>query len=663
MSTTIVELNQDDINSVSNIDGGDYTVTLKQPILVNKNDSVILKSCFIDNRVSNSKSIVIKGDKKEDGTYENFQSISVGFGYYKTDIEGTWEEKAPTTTYDQNEQITATNLGTFTGRRYPAYIQLSGASTNNVDLIEIDLWADFKVQNLGPSDPLVQYSTKSFVIPYSDGGVIKKRTLVTTWSTQWYLFQHGDGLLSVDPKTKRKILKLTQPLIEELKAKNYFKCNFTLPLTCQKPTGTETIQDLAVAPNHVIISDVTDQPHQSSGNGTFDIYTQEIDFQIPVGVYPPDKIANLLKEKIISFSGNLSSKDFEVSENPLLKTVQQIRINENKSLQFFDMDENTQRRFTFDTGTGNTGDNTLLNYYIGSSQFGLDYNEDTQKMEIVSIHNSLFSSQFDATTGAPLSQSISPEIRIVRNKALTISLPTITQAMVDASKLKATKFVCNSNCGIYLTKLEPEELWIGADSQFKFSNDIFPVYKNRVITVTKENGSVEVSTVMGLQQLEEGIHVTSDESGLDEIITKQLKTGSANNFDIPQLQSFDIQKPLLPGEGIFSEIVGVNTIEAVDTVGSSVLTDGAYYKVSVDMGIKSNIYGNNNRNNVSSIISKFYSQNSFTSSYTEGSIPYLHQSDEPIYINEIRVRILDPDNSLSPSVGNKNAVFLEINTQ
>ena len=113
MSTTIVELNQDDINSVSNIDGGDYTVTLKQPILVNKNDSVILKSCFIDNRVSNSKSIVIKGDKKEDGTYENFQSISVGFGYYKTDVEGTWEQKAPTTTYDQNQQITATNLGTF----------------------------------------------------------------------------------------------------------------------------------------------------------------------------------------------------------------------------------------------------------------------------------------------------------------------------------------------------------------------------------------------------------------------------------------------------------------------------------------------------------------------------------------------------------------------
>lgn len=663
MSTTIVEVSQDDINSVNNIEGGDYTVTLKQPILINKNDSVILKSCFIDNRVSNSKSIVIKGDENPDGTFQPFQTISVGFGFYKTDVEGTWEDKAPTTTYEQNEQITPTNLGTFTGRRYPAYIPLSGASTNNVDIISIDLWADFAVPHAySPSSPYVNSVSRKFVIPYKDGTTIKKRTLITTWETSWYKFQKGDGFLTVDPKTKRKILKLTQEVLEQLIEKKYFSCNFTLPLIAEKPSGTQTIQDLVVTPNSAVISNVTDRPHASSDNGTFDIYTQEIDFTIPQGIYDPDKIATILKEKIISFSGNLSSKDFEISENPLLKTVQQIRINENINLQFFDMDSNTQRRFNFDTGAGASGDNTKLNYYIGSSQFGLDYNQDTQKMEILSIHNSLFSSKFDATTGLPQTQSISPEIRIIRNKALVLG-GVITQEMVDASVLKATKFVCNSNCGIYLTKLEPQELWHGSESQFKFSDNIFPTYKNRVITVTQADGTVQTSTVIALTELNERQHVTSDESGLDEIITKQLKTKSSGNFDIPQLQSFDIQKPLLPGEGIFSEIVGVNTIEAIDPVGSSLINDGAYYKVSVDMGIKNTVYGNNNINTISSVISKFYSQNSYTSSYTEGSIPYIHQSDEPIYINEIRVRILDPNNLISDSVGSRNAVFLEINSQ
>ena len=63
---------------------------------------------------------------------------------------------------------------------------------------------------------------------------------------------------------------------------------------------------------------------------------------------------------------------------------------------------------------------------------------------------------------------------------------------------------------------------------------------------------------------------------------------------------------------------------------------------------------------IQSIISKFYSQNSFTSSYSEGSIPYVHLSNEPLYINDFQVRILDPDNKLSRNIGENNSIFLEI---
>ena len=78
------------------------------------------------------------------------------------------------------------------------------------------------------------------------------------------------------------------------------------------------------------------------------------------------------------------------------------------------------------------------------------------------------------------------------------------------------------------------------------------------------------------------------------------------------------------------------------------------------MGIQNEILGNNNNNKISSIISKYYSQNSYTSSYSEGSIPYLHKADEPLYISNIRIRILDPDNKINDKIGNRNSIFLEV---
>ena len=206
-------------------------------------------------------------------------------------------------------------------------------------------------------------------------------------------------------------------------------------------------------------------------------------------------------------------------------------------------------------------------------------------------------------------------------------------------------------------KLEPEEIWVGEDSQFKFSTDIFPTQALRTYN-TVSGANPQVQKVIAINNLEEKVNITSDIAGLDDIIQKQLKGDAGNTIN--SLQSFDIQKPFQPGELISADIIGSNTIEAVQEVGSSILDDGAFYKISVDMGIRTDIIGNSNNNTITSVISKFYSQNSYTSSYSEGSIPYQHNSTEPIYINDIRVRILDPNNKISTSVGNKNTVFLEV---
>ena len=91
--------------------------------------------------------------------------------------------------------------------------------------------------------------------------------------------------------------------------------------------------------------------------------------------------------------------------------------------------------------------------------------------------------------------------------------------------------------------------------------------------------------------------------------------------------------------------------------------DEGYFMIEVDFGGKGNdiIGGEDNYyNKISSIISRFYSTDSFTSAYNEGSIPYTHRGALPLQISSFRTRILNSEGNLSQNIGNRNSVFIEI---
>lgn len=647
MNQTIIELNQEDIHSVSN-SNGDYTINLQKPLLINKGDQVLLKSCFVDNRVINSNSIEVKGDILPDGSRDTKQTITIGFGYYKSDILGTWEDAnasagSQTTIYNQNYIIDGdANLNLFTGRPFPSVEPINNPTTNLVDIVSFEIaMSNFPFTSFSStSTKVLTFGNKHFNITFTNDYLADA---VHEWQ------RASDGTL---------FITLDENELDKLRKRRVISFS-NFPITLPKPASEKVA---FIDPNsrsgigaRPLILNVSTSPHQSADQ-TYDIYGDEISFQIDSGFYDPSDIAELLTEKIVNieFNGELNHKNYEVSRNPLLKTIQQIRIDENKEIEFFDINESNPRKFKYQTSA--TQNNNLLNYIIGSSQFGLSYNQGEDKMEILSIHNSLFNSRFNPANapqnaGQPSVQSTSPEVRIVRNKC----------ADNDLSRSKATKFVCNKNSGIYLTKLEPIELWYGEDSQFKFSGNIIPQYKTKTFTTVDSVGNSSTNKVISPIELVEGVNITSDEAGLDEIIQKKIDSSVVGGiFVAGGFQAFDIQKPLLQDESIISDVIGSNTIIAENKIGSSILDEGAYYKVSIDMGIKNELLGNNNNNTISSIISKYYSQNSYTSSYSEGSIPYLHSSDEPLYVSNIRVRILDPNNSVSERIGDRNSVFLEV---
>jgi len=648
MSQVIIECNQEDINSQSN-NPGDYTVNLQKPLVVNKGDQVVLKSCFVDNRLINSNLVQLKGDILPDGTRDTTQTITVGFGYYKSDLEGTWESVNPTATYEGSAVINATdNLNIFTGRPFPAFQKIGDPNNDLLEITQINLIMD----NYGIHD-FQDYTERYLNFPDSTGAL--KQYVLT--ANNDYLVQNGRGTWTKEGNVN--ILKLNETMLKRLDGKKNLAFSSDFPLIVKKEDISKYIADNAKAGvgGRPLIQSIITQAHTTTA-GTYDIYSNEISFTLDAGFYDPDDIAEKMTQKIvdIEYGGDLDSKNYAISNNPLLKTIQQIRIDEGKEITFFDIDASNNRKFQYTTS--NAPLPTKLNYLIGSSQFGLSYNRGEDKFEILSIHNSLFNSRFNPLSdpeanqrGKPSIPSTAPEVRIIRNAAID----------TDASRLKAKKFVANKNGGIFLTKLSPSELWLGADSQLKFNPDIIPNYSKKTFTTVDSDNFSSTEIVYSPVDLVESQHITGDEAGLDEIVQKSLDSQITSGAFVPSgFKAFDIQTPINPGESIISDVIGSNTILAQNKTGADILDEGAYYKVEVNMGLKNELLGNNNSNKISSIISKYYSQNSYTSSYSEGSIPYLHDSDTPLYISNIRIRILDPKNNLSENIGSKNSVFLEI---
>lgn len=657
MSTqVIVELNQADTNNSVVNSNGDYNTTLKKPVILNKGDQLQLKSSFIDTRVANSQKINVEGDIVN-GVESNQTTISITFGYYKTDVKGAFEDEVGTTTYEGRLAYGGAYQNLYTGRAFPAFKQIATPDNIYLDITSMTMKIVLGFDN--------GYNS-NFIIKDSDGqnkvyNFYFKPGFEKTYSR---FIQHDRDRDFSEVTIDQDFLNVVAPDVDA------FTSNVkSFPFIVHKPVPPKTIDTDIIAPNPDIIG-LSTQPHASPGGGTDELYTSNISFKIDSGLYDADTIAEIINRKCteIDLDGDLSSKSYELSRNPLLKSVQQIRVDEGVQLSFIDIDEDPQqcRRFVYNTGDGSQSDanigslRNLLNYYIGSSQFGLSYNTETEKMEMLQMHNSLYSGKFNSKDdtaiekrGTAVNANQTPEIRLLRNRSGNQNIDT--------------KYIVNKNCGIFFQNLEPKSLWFDG---FKFDPSI--LVGQKVLTKTFVNTGTH--KIMAPGNFNDGFQLTCDEAGLDELITKninvQVTAPPVVDYIAGTFSAFDIATPIFGYTGatisddsgeIFANTTQTRSITANEKIGDDINTEGGYYKISVDMnGVKSDLRGFGENNTIQSIISKYYSQSSFTSSYSEGSIAYIHNSSEPLYLNSFRVRILDPNNKLSPNIGSKNCVFLEI---
>tara|TARA_R110002153_G_scaffold185499_1_gene338590 strand:- start:1051 stop:3489 length:2439 start_codon:yes stop_codon:yes gene_type:complete len=275
-------------------------------------------------------------------------------------------------------------------------------------------------------------------------------------------------------------------------------------------------------------------------------------------------------------------------------------------------------------------------YWIGSNQLELDYDANTNLFFWKFLHSPLYHS------GSTIVSSIGKN---------TTTAPTApTNPFFHIGKIGGC---CFHN--LSATLVETGENFNFWSDKLGFNNKPF----------TNENGIlqsgicvdyVETEKTLGgndfvlpvFDNLGNGISTTSARPNLDSLINK-LNTGTPANF----------RQVITDPTTLFSSNDLTTEINASRIVIESLLLKFGYYYIEIQAGFQNEMISEDTQSyNIHGIVNRYYSLGSFTSS-EGGSQIYTH-TGQPIYLNDIKIRILDSDKKLATFLGDDNTIFLQI---
>ena len=329
-------------------------------------------------------------------------------------------------------------------------------------------------------------------------------------------------------------------------------------------------------------------------------------FTLEQGDYEPDELARIITDKC-SFLTQSDLGAFPMN-SPFLTSNQQFLFRHPQP-----------DSFVYYHASGTNGDFDYYRYksndYLsGTSQIGLQYDDGLNKFKFTIINNPIYK----LINGQP-------------------------QVATEATQRDdGFFFVANSSSGIAFTTLQPASLWF---DKLGFNTNIC----NHPTMGGNDYGSGSI--LVPAFDFNEKQNITSSYVGLDSAINRAGMSSDANSY-----------KKTAPLSALTSTSLTQNNIFGTQSIKQMVIDEG-YFMIEVDFGGKGNdiIGGEDNYyNKISSIISRFYSTDSFTSAYNEGSIPYTHRGALPLQISSFRTRILNSEGNLSQNIGNRNSVFIEI---
>ena len=656
MTEQILELRQTENITYNN---GDFKCNLETPLYLEEGDSVVMANAFIDNSQSSEYKITIPEDvvvkigvaayfNNWDETGQSIQADSVTSG---GELKGNPVQAQPTGQFAGGD--VAGDLAK--GKRYRFLNANGGTNGDNRELPDGKKY--FLMKNLSFQD------SSGFVV-YTGVKLTPKNPGQSFGGFVLPLEYKLDNLV-----TKKKLIKIPVLLADTTIPLNLFGRENTM-----KTTLLSTLKDL------YNVGSLTFESTAAPLRMNY-FYPRELQTNIlfRAGSYTPQEIA--LKITDIATSSvplfdddgkHLNPSRGRVVNNKLSggtrASPSEPIINSGLSITL-GIEGLTTKSYREDTGDDcfvdeegkivlTFSDKTLPqtklmpNRLIGSTNFGMEYDEDVKKFKFVSLHTDFYGSGFVAgATKTTQGQSTVPAFEGILKGAY-------------GANAQDTFFV-SSLGGCVITSLEPHDFWyntLGFDSNLNIAN-----FEDTTGTQWEESPVPLPGNHQPIQEIPVRVQVcknlfvgeTFTQGALPCAVSQNLADGVRDmRVGARPENLIKVDGDSYEGTAYLSPAYTFNyDIIANETFLNNIYTN-AYYLIEVT-GLPNTYKGKNlNKNNVMAIVSRYYNTQNYTIGDASMSVLYQH-TGEPISINSLGIRILLPNGKLAP-LQNDNTVFLKI---
>ena len=666
--STIIELREQDETAINN-QNADWSNTIDEPVTLYSGDTVSLKGAFVDSVAQNSQKITVKPDKPN--MTVPLTTISMDFLYYFHD----WGMSLPSGLSAMSDRTYVPANQTFgSGMDYMLCDRkvesASGVRTERITQVNFTNKKGGKIRKRAVGIESDGSTLGGVVMPF-----IYMAPGATTY-TKFYIVVKFDNLRAIgwrNGETNGDNFKINQQVVNSVGGG--FAQPISFPIYAQEGTfrpdpyqlwegtglkGLKTSTEM-MSENNIAYVDI-EKTFVDTGTVTLTPRTIRKSVTIASRDYSPDELAKTITKALTVTDSRYFSSVNKISNNPLLtssKELYEIGNQEDKS------DPNHDPTFVREDGlatctyiTDPTNPTGNRNYLIGTSQFALEFNQqiggegifDFTQMHtpLSDINGNPVVKTIDLGNWSASATSADPDPR-----------PAGVYVKADAqlpAGIERVKFVANKNGGIVITNLSPPGLWFGK-SGMNFNTSIYaPIVPNTAPTTLPPGGTgTDAQYILSKFKLTDGLNATGALKSID------LTTFKNETFDIIPPFGFPNGSPSdptpIPPPDVATPLL--STISAERAMGN--VESGGYYQVEIGSNIftdKRN--GIEKKTNVMGIVSRFYQQNSYTSSIDgEGSFTYQH-AGEPILLSNVRCRVLDPDGTLATGLDDNSAVFLQI---
>ena len=692
MNNTIIELKENALHNAQDSNylignNGDYTCQIGE-VTLNKGDQLQIKSAFIDQIAENTDLVTVEPDEEGGDT----ATLTMTYGYYICDWGGT-----PTDPITDSDGHVVTPAGTSLTRNTFIPTDLRPAQTvGNIPYLEGQSNGQLYIgSNVAFHSEDAQKANLSLLTGFNIGIIPNVNNKQTKDSAQKNIragyFVYED-IKSTDEKPIYHYLTIVFNKVGALKEYNK-KDEFILidnsnantyirygkndhvdggpstssgvhfPLPMRRNSFRANIDPHSSKKSHkngtydhyvrMISNDQlnlgTLQEADMTAGGTYNISTFDMKVTIPAKSYDPEDLALQISTAFTQVDPSpLPSHEIQrntFSTNNLITTTNNFNTNfvadpeqgyvptGYPSVLTKGQIEQVFGNFVADDGYQiaqiQTIENNQVNQFIGTTNFDVHY--DGSRFLIQQMHTPIYDNNGN-------------------NIVISLQAPQTKGGVTTV-----TRRFANKSSGIFITDLQPHYLWF---TRMKFDDSLKAGGGgSRTLSVPNipPNGDgSQVDCLVPTLNLIDGVNITGDLVSIGGVLVPPSNNeainwqsaGNFNNRKTIESQQIPILGHLFNGD-----------VDPKEKNG--------YYQLEIDCGINSSdIRGQDQSNNkIKAIISKFYTDKSYLSSYNEGAIPYTHNSDIPITLSQFKVRILDSKGrlaSINNEIGNDNTVFMEI---